>query len=104
MADADLDILTRETALPKNIAPTGRQYGVYLMPDRALYHIKYADNKNGELPQELRGAWTKPDLATADLQRYLTKIWNMSDQAAIKNARKEYKQKVENGQPETTGE
>ena len=102
MAD-DVEILTREDCLPENIAPTGRQYGVFLMPDRALYHIKYTEGP-GEIPDELKGAWTKPDLALLDLKRYLTKIWDLSDQMAAKSARKEHKQKVANGQLEAVGD
>lgn len=100
----DVEILTREDCLPDNIAPTGRQYGVALMPDRALYHVKYVDGGPGELPDELKGAWTTPDLALKDVQRYLKKIWDLSDQIAAKSARKEYKQKVANGQLEAVGD
>lgn len=82
------EVLTREVGMAKLITPTGRQLGVVkhsMYP--GLLEIKYVDGITGDLPDDLKGSWTKRDWAEAAIQNYLTKFWNVSDAAATKSAK-----------------
>lgn len=75
------EILNRATAIPNHISPTGRKFNVFPWePNPGLWEIKFDDNKPGELPTELRDMkYTGKNRALAELHKYLTKFWDMSD-------------------------
>jgi hypothetical protein len=82
-------VLTREDGIANFVTPTGRSLGVIKETyNPALLKIAYLDNKPGDLPDDLKGHYTKVQLAEADLRKYVATFWDMSDDVAATNARK----------------
>lgn len=74
------EVLTRETAIPNLTTPTGRKLGVRYLPQNPnLVEIVFADSKPGELPDKLKGLYTKKSLALAAVNKYLHEFWDTSD-------------------------
>jgi hypothetical protein len=81
-----VEILTREKALPKNIAPTGIQYSVVDVEwNNALKRIK---SSQGPVPSNLSGLYTSTKRANAEVVQFLKSLWDMSDEQAKKNKSK----------------
>jgi hypothetical protein len=101
--DANEKVQNREEALKENLTPTGRKYGIFLCSNSTLFKIGFADNKPGDIPDTLKGLWTKAEWAQKEIQKHLTQMWDMSDHITNKNARTR-KNKEDNGQSENRHE
>lgn len=78
------DVLTREFGLENSISPIGRKFGVrYNEHKPSLMEICYVDDKRGELPDELKGFFTKETLARLVLNEYLRRFWEKSDSKKV---------------------
>lgn len=98
------DVLKREAAIADNRDPRGVKWGVFPQKGRALYLVRatkkdlegniVADEKY-DVPAECLGEWTVPHKAQFQIERFLERIWNESDAAAQKNARKVHREEVE---------
>lgn len=74
------EVLTREKAIPELMTPTGRKLGVrYFPPNPNLVEVVFADSKPGELPDKLKGLYTKKALALQAVNKYLEEFWDTSD-------------------------
>lgn len=87
-ADPNMAVV-RDYALANNLTPTGRKLGVAKVANTSLYRIGFVDDKPGRLPDTMGDEkYTRTDIAQSALTEYLTKLWNESDAASVKNARK----------------
>jgi hypothetical protein len=77
-------VLTRSTALPKNILPTGRQVGVVPVRGSKFYELSYVDGKPGTLPKEYQSRYTGIRYAENELKRFVTDFWDLSDKQTVK--------------------
>jgi hypothetical protein len=83
------DTLTREFGLANYTTPTGRKLGVVTEEyNPALLKIVYTDSKPGDLPDNLKGYYTRRHLAHDALMKYITAFWDMSDEAAHASRKK----------------
>jgi hypothetical protein len=80
----EVNILTREASVPKNILPTGRQVGIGHVRGIGMYEIKYVDGKPGELPDEYKSKFTGIMSAEKTLKRLVNAFWDISDKASFK--------------------
>lgn len=94
MADAPAKVLSRDEAITSNTTPTGRVLGVKMLGEYGLYKVKYVDGRGGEVPAEVNGLYTKGEYARADMLRYLSEMWDMSEEAANKARLKNHREKV----------
>lgn len=81
--------LTRESAIASLTSPNGRVFD--LQPWRvnpSLLEIVYADAKGGEVPEVLKGRFTKRSEGERCLKKFLNEFWDISDAAAAKSAKK----------------
>lgn len=81
---AETEILTREKAAPQNILPTGRTVGLAHVRGSGRYKLAYVDGKAGELPKEFAGEYTGINAASRDLARFVSTLWDISDEASKK--------------------
>lgn len=84
------EVLTKDLALHNNVAPNGRKFRTApVKSGHSLFTIEYADDKGGRLPDELTATvFTSVTLAQDYLRQWLTRFWNMSDEQAAKNRKR----------------
>mgnify|MGYP000938657087 FL=1 len=74
------EVLTREHGIRNWITQTGRQLGLVNEEwNPSLMRIAFVDGKPGDLPDLLKGHWTKRVIAEGVVNKYLTEFWDMSD-------------------------
>jgi hypothetical protein len=66
----------RAVYLPLNKTPGGKELAIFKVANTSLLRINWKDG--GQLPAELNGMFTKSSLAQAEIQRYLTKMWDVA--------------------------
>lgn len=76
--------MTSAEAIADLRAPNNRKFKIEPFESNpALYQIKYADDKRGEMPEDFQNhLFTKRTLGEEWLKRYLAKLW----EHALKNA------------------
>jgi len=52
--------------------PNGKGIKIVQIQNSSLYGVTFADG--GELPPELKGRWTSPDLAKKEIDKYINKL------------------------------
>jgi hypothetical protein len=90
------DILTRAMAVKENMDPRGIKWGIFPQLGRALYMIGAVKEDGGKVvvdnryavPTECAGEWTHPDKAQFQIERYLDRVWTVSEEASAKSRRK----------------
>jgi hypothetical protein len=75
----EVQVLTREYAMPLNLTPMGRELGIVPIPASSMWRIGYVDGKGGNVPFELASHFTSLRYAQNNLTLYLLKLWDMSD-------------------------
>ena len=87
-------VLKRESAIADNRDPRGVQWGIFPQIGRALYMVfavkkspegKIIEDRKYQVPEECLGEWTHPNKAQFQIERYLERMWNMSDEEAKKS-------------------
>ena len=87
---AEQVVLTREYGIANYMTPTGRKLGI--MPEEwnaTLLKIAFVDERPGDLPDRLKGHYTKRVLAERVLDAYIQEFWDTSDEVSAKAARKQ---------------
>jgi hypothetical protein len=93
-----VELLTRATAMPKNISPLGHRFAIFhLNPDTSLCTVSAVrvdeegrDVPDGTaiLPTELSGRFTGASRAQEAIRKYLDKMWMKTEEQIAKNAKK----------------
>jgi len=81
---AENDVLTKDTAAPKNVLPTGRKLGIVPVKGSGHVQITYVDGKPGSLPERYTGRYTGMTSAEKDLKQFVNDLWEISDKATKK--------------------
>lgn len=84
MAESEVEVLTRDKAVPQNILPTGRKVGPIPVRGSSMFTIGYVDDKPGKVPEEYQGRYTGIKQAEKDIQRFVRELWDVSDNAKQK--------------------
>ena len=86
--------LDREIAIEKNVDPTGRKWQVVHLKGSSLYEARPNPYRaDTQIPDEFAGKWTKHTLIKDQIKLYLNRVWDASELAAKKNARKAHASK-----------
>lgn len=89
MTQTQPTLLTRAIGIQNLTTPTGRTLSaVKYLANPNLLKIAYVDGKGGTLPDNLTGLYTNSKTACADITKYVTEFWDISDEQAFKNAKK----------------
>lgn len=81
--------VVRDYSLANNISPTGRKLGIVKVANTSLYRIGFVDDRPGKLPDEMGDEkFTRTDIAQEYLTRYLKKLWEESDAASARAAKR----------------
>ena len=85
-------LLTRDTAFPQNMDPTGKVWSIFkhdTHPSLFVVNCSTLDDEgkiiprtNVNVPPECIGEWTHPNRAQAVIEQYLNRMWRMSDEKA----------------------
>ena len=86
--------LDREIAIEKNVDPTGRKWEIVHLKGSSLYEARPNPYRaDTQIPDEFGGKWTKHTLLNDQIKLYLNRVWDASELAAKKNARKAHASK-----------
>ena len=86
--------LDREIAIEKNVDPTGRKWEIVHLKGSSLYEARPNPYRaDTQIPDEFAGKWTKHTLIKDQIKLYLNRVWDASELAAKKNARKAHASK-----------
>ncbi len=94
-----IDDVTREERITKGIDPFGRQWGVFHVPQSALYEIavaksleagKTTPDRRYPIPKECTGAYTSPEYARNAVKAAMTRMWLDNDVEVEKQKRKKH--------------
>ena len=86
--------LDREIAIEKSEDPTGRKWEVVHLKGSSLYEARPNPYRaDTQIPDEFAGKWTKHTLIKDQIKLYLNRVWDASELAAKKNARKAHASK-----------
>tara|TARA_B100001123_G_scaffold114278_2_gene133034 strand:+ start:11704 stop:12075 length:372 start_codon:yes stop_codon:yes gene_type:complete len=86
--------LDREIAVEKNVDPTGRKWEIVHLKGSALYEARPNPYRaDTQIPDEFAGKWTKHTLLNDQINLYLNRVWDASELATKKNARKAHASK-----------
>ena len=97
--------LDREIAIEKNVDPTGRKWQVVHLKGSSLYEARPNPYRaDTQIPDEFPGKWTKHTLIKDQIKLYLNRVWDASELAAKKNARKAHASKQSKKKKATTEE
>ena len=81
--------LDREIAIEKNVDPTGRKWEIVHLKGSSLYEARPNPYRvDTQIPDEFAGKWTKHTLIKDQIKLYLNRVWDASELATQKNARK----------------
>ena len=95
--------LDREIAIEKNVDPTGRKWEVVHLKGSSLYEARPNPYRaDTQIPDEFAGKWTKHTLIKDQIKLYLNRVWDASELAAKKNARKAHASKQSKKKKATT--
>ena len=82
--------LDRQTNISNNIDPLGKKWEIKHIKGSALYEARPNPyNAQTKIPDEFSGRWTKPHVLQEQIELYLNRAWDASDEAAKKAAGKQ---------------
>lgn len=95
-------ILDRTKAIEARQDPFGTIWGVRAANKELAFFCICKQDKEGQLVvpptypnADMEGKFTKPRLAFETIDAYLTTVWDMADEEAAKNVRKDKNNKIE---------
>lgn len=94
-----IDDVTKQERIKKGIDPFGKQWGIFHVPQSALYEIavaksveagKTTPDRRFPLPKECRSQYTSPEYAQNAVKAAMTRMWKDNDVEIEKQARKKH--------------
>ena len=94
-----IDDVTKQERIQKGIDPFGKQWGIFHVPQSALYEIavaksleagKTTPDRRYPIPTECAGAFTSPEYAQNAVKAAMTRMWKDNDKEVEKQNRKKH--------------
>jgi len=81
--------LDRETNIQNQIDAEGKKWEIKQQRGRALYFARpNPDRSDAVIPKNMGGLWTKIELLSAEINKYIKESWDKADLANVKAERK----------------